>query len=718
MSSSERKSNLLAKETSPYLLQHACNPVEWYPWGALAFEKARSEEKPVFLSVGYSTCHWCHVMERESFENDAIAEALNRSFVSVKVDREERPDIDRLYMTYVQATTGGGGWPMSVWLTPELKPFFGGTYFPPKDRYGKPGFLTLLLSIERAWKEDRQRLLSAADGTTEQLESLTRQIPGTATLDETVFHHAAKTFAELFDSSDGGFGNAPKFPQPSILDFLLAYAYYTGNEHAREMALFTLRKMDSGGIHDHLGIENLGGGGFARYSTDERWHVPHFEKMLYDNAQLAVLAAHAYQITGEHRYADLADDILNYVLCDMTDSRGGFYSAEDADSFPEKKSPEKKEGAFYTWSRQEIETLLDPLEADIFCFVYGVEADGNALDDPHLEFTGQNILYRKHDMQQAAEQFSMTQEAFSDAIANAREKLLKARIARPRPHLDDKILTSWNGLMISAFSKASSAFRSQRYLDAAKKAADFILDNLYDAKKGRLLRRYRKGTRGIEGKADDYAFFIQGLLDLYEASSENRYLNMAAQLMEKQLELFFDSESGGFYNAVADDTSLPFRMKEDYDGAEPSPNSVNTISLYRLADMIDRDDFREAADRTITFFSKTLNENGRQLPCMLKAAMLPFFGSRQIIFAGNRQHEIMKNLQGATGKVYLPDTFIIHADEHDECTTPFLSEIARLTKESAAYVCGGNTCGLPVTDGEKLEKLLSPAAAPGNKKGA
>ena len=706
MSASQRKPNLLTKETSPYLLQHAYNPVQWLPWGNIALEKARNEDKPIFLSIGYSTCHWCHVMERESFENDTIAAVLNRAFVPVKVDREERPDIDRLYMTYVQATTGGGGWPMSVWLTPELKPFFGGTYFPPDDRYGRPGFHSLLLSIERTWKQDRKRLVLAADSIIQQLETLSVHIPEHVPLTAQAFHGTAHLFSRQFDRTYGGFGDAPKFPQPSILKFLLAHAFYTANDPAGKMALFTLRKMAAGGIHDVLGIKGKGGGGFARYSTDDRWHVPHFEKMLYDNAQLAVVAIEAFQLTGESNYADIAKDILNYALCDMADGEGGFFSAEDADSYPDRKSSSKKEGAFYTWSRQEIEEVLDPPESDIFCYVYGVESGGNALDDPHLEFTGRNILFVKNDIETAAEQFSRTPETIRALIAGAREKLYKARNDRPRPHLDDKVLTSWNGLMITALSKASVAMHNADYLEAAVKAADFILDNLHNKTDGRLLRRYRNGKAGIEGKADDYAFFIQGLLDLYEASFETRYLSLAVKLMEKQIELFFDDASGGFFNAASDDHSIPLRMKEDYDGAEPSPNSVNVITLYRLAYMTDREDFRQAADKTIAYFSKTLKENGQQLPYMLKAAMLPYYGTRQVILAGNLNSEKMESFRQLLGSMYLPDTIVMYASGESDQQMPFLKRLARQSSQPAAYVCAAQTCYLPVTDGESLGKLL------------
>lgn len=542
---------------------------------------------------------------------------------------------------------------------------------------------------------------------TSQLETLTLHTPEAVPVNEKAFRQAHETFSGIFDREDGGFGQAPKFPQPSILEFLLAYSYFTGNDQAREMVLFTLRKMASGGIHDHLGIPKLGGGGFARYSTDERWHVPHFEKMLYDNAQIASVATEAYRITGERCYADIVEDVLNYVLCDMTDPKGGLYSAEDADSYPDSESTVKKEGAFYIWSLQEIEELLDPSEAAVFCFMYGIESDGNALDDPHLEFTGRNILFAKHDSKTAAAKFSMPEETIRTLIADARKKLFLARNERPRPHLDDKILTSWNGLMISALSKASAALGNTGYLEAALKAADFILANLYNRSAGTLFRRYRNGETGIEGKADDYAFFIQCLLDLYEASSEYRYLNHAVMLMEKQIELFLDKESGGFFNGASFDTSLPLRMKEDYDGAEPSPNSINTLSLYRLADMMDREDFREIADRTVAFFSKALSENGRQMPGMLKAALLQYYGTRQVILDGERQNETMKSFEKVLGGLYMPDTVIIHASGANEENLPFLENITRQTAGTAAYVCAHQTCSLPTRSAEELRKVLS-----------
>jgi len=716
MSQEKRRPNLLAEETSPYLLQHAYNPVAWYPWGKNAFKKARDEDKPVFLSVGYSTCHWCHVMERESFESDRIAELLNRAFVPVKVDREERPDIDRLYMTYVQATTGSGGWPMSVWLTPDLKPFFGGSYFPPEDRYGKPGFYSLLLSIERAWKEDRNKLILSADGMQRQLEQLSRQIPDNRSLTEQNFHDAARQYSGMFDSEHGGFGSAPKFPQPSILEFLLSYSFYTGNTHVREMVLFTLTKMAEGGIHDLLGVDGKGGGGFSRYATDDDWHVPHFEKMLYDNAQLAVVATEAFRLTGENSYADTVKDILNYVLCDMTDASGGFFSAEDADSFPDSTSTVKQEGGFYLWSFREIADLLEPLQADVFCYLYGVEKNGNVLYDPHGEFTGRNILLIRNQIKDAAERFSLSVSTVRKLMADARDKLFTARLERPRPDRDDKVLTSWNGLMISAFSKASAALENREYLEAAIKAADFILENLYSKNDGTLLRRYRNGSTGIGGKADDYAFFIQGLLDLYEASGIARYMIFAENLMDKQVELFFDDASGGFYNAASNDLSIPVRMKEDYDGAEPSPNSINVLSLLKLADMTDREDFRKTAEKTIAYFSKPLQENSGQLPSMLKAAMLLHYGTRQVVLAGDMKSENMNALRNTLGKAYLPDTSIIYASGEKAANTQFLKELSLQVTEPAAYVCANHTCNLPVTDEKSLEKMLRGISSTGAKR--
>ncbi|MEJ7606238.1 MAG: thioredoxin domain-containing protein [Bryobacteraceae bacterium] len=458
------QTNRLADEKSPYLLQHAHNPVDWYAWGAEAFEKARSEDKPIFLSIGYSTCHWCHVMERESFESVELAEVLNRSFVPIKVDREERPDVDRVYMTFVQATTGSGGWPMSVWLTPDLKPFYGGTYFPPDNRYGRPGFRSILEQLAHAWETDRARVLQSS---TELLNELQRhiEIKGGGAVDEAVIESAYHQFRRSHDTRLGGFGGAPKFPRAVAFNFLLRYSYRSKNDEACEMVLHTLREMAKGGMNDQLG------GGFHRYSVDARWFVPHFEKMLYDQGQLAISYLEAYQITHEETFAQVAREILEYVLRDMTHPKGGFYSAEDADSVIDPAAPhEKGEGAFYVWTSEELQSV-----SEWFSYRYGVEPGGNVHQDPHGEFTGRNILYQQHSVEETPAQFKVSEVEVRTVLAEASQKLLAERAKRVRPHLDDKVLTAWNGLMISAFAKGGCILNEPRYLKAQALPGSFAM---------------------------------------------------------------------------------------------------------------------------------------------------------------------------------------------------------------------------------------------------
>src|SRR6266566_5311915 len=525
--------NRLAGEKSPYLLQHAHNPVDWYPWGEEAFAKARRENKPIFLSIGYSTCHWCHVMEHESFESEEVAAIMNREFVNIKVDREERPDVDRVYMTFVQATTGGGGWPMSVWLTPDLKPFVGGTYFPPEDRYGQPAFKTVLERVATAWKENHDKIVEQGG----KIVAALRESQSTATaegkIDAAILDAAYQQIDRSYDPKEGGFGNAPKFPRPVTLNFLTRFyardPKRESGKHALEMTLFTLRKMAAGGMHDHIG------GGFHRYSVDRYWHVPHFEKMLYDQAQLAVAYQDAFQITRDKQYESVARDILDYVTRDMTSKESGFFSAEDADSPVVAPTPrdlsavasakaddrghvETKEGAFYIWTKKEIDEALGDA-AEIFDFHYGVQPHGNAPEgsDPQDEFRGKNILIERHTNRETAEHFKKTEEQIAKLLAQNREKLFAIRSKRPRPHLDDKIIAAWNGLMISAFARAARVLDEPRYLEIATRAAKFLGTNLYEEKSKLLYRNYRGSRSNIEGFADDYAFVIQGLLDLYEA---------------------------------------------------------------------------------------------------------------------------------------------------------------------------------------------------------
>jgi uncharacterized protein len=695
--------NRLAREKSPYLLQHAHNPVDWYAWGTEAFARANAEHRPIFLSIGYSTCHWCHVMERESFENAAIAEALNRNFVAIKVDREERPDVDRIYMTFVQATTGSGGWPMSVFLTPDLKPFFGGTYFPPDNRYGRPGFRTILEGIARAWEEDRERVEQSGSEVLEQLRRYSEIAPEPAALDVSVAESAFHAFRRSFDPRLGGFGGAPKFPRPSVHNFLLRYYARAGKREALDMVLLTLREMAKGGMHDQLG------GGFHRYSVDERWLVPHFEKMLYDQAQLAISYLEAFQITREPFFAAAARDIFEYVLRDMTGPEGAFYSAEDADSVIDPARPEEKgEGAFYIWGRRELEALLAPDVLEWFCYRYGVEADGNVHDDPHGEFRGRNILYEAHTLEETAGRFGEPLEDVRQGIESAKRALLEARSSRARPHLDDKILTAWNALMISAFAKGAQVLGEPRYEDAARRAADFILKRMFDPREAALLRRFRADDAAISGFLDDYAFFIQALIDLYETSFVAYHLELAIQLAGRMRELFEDRASGGFYSTAEGGSDLILRMKDDYDGAEPSGNSIAALDLLRLAHAGGPADFAESAARTLSVLGQRLAGTPQAVPQMLAAWLYSLDAPKQVVIAGERG--AAKGLLDAVRARFLPETAVFLLDEASReplgRRMPALGGMTPLDGRPAAYVCENFACQLPVTDMAKLDELL------------
>jgi uncharacterized protein YyaL (SSP411 family) len=708
--------NRLAQQQSPYLLQHAHNPVDWYPWGEEAFEKARRENKPIFLSIGYSTCHWCHVMERESFENEETAALLNRDYVAIKVDREERPDVDRIYMTYVQASTGSGGWPMSVWLTPELQPFFGGTYFPPENRWGHPGFAAILSQIAQAWANDREKI---EDSARHVVEHLARQVEVAPTRAGAVFdagtleaalESAFSSFRRSFDSRLGGFGAAPKFPRVSVHHFLLRYYARTRNREALDMVLLTLREMAKGGMNDQLG------GGFHRYSVDDRWFVPHFEKMLYDQAQIAISYLEAFQVTSDPQYADAARRIFDYALRDMTDAAGGFYSAEDADSAMSPDSPDLKgEGAFYIWSLEEIHALLSQPAADWFCYRYGVREGSNVASDPHGEFTGKNILYQAHTVEETARHFSRPSGEVQAALDQAGALLMAARAQRQRPLRDDKILTAWNGLMISAFAKGGAVLagthNAARYAEAARRAAEFVIGYLYDDPSGTLLRRYRAGEAAIPGFLDDYALFVQGLLDLYEAQFDRRHLELAVRLTEKQQELFEDTGSGAFFSTAADDQRLVLRVKEDYDGAEPSGNSVAVMNLVRLARMTNRPAFAESAERTLAAFASRLSVAGVSIPQMLAACEFLLGKPREIILAGRRDSAEMNALLGELHTRFLPSKVVLLVDSVETqqalaAGIPSIASMNPLEEPARAYVCRHYTCQLPVTEPAQFAELI------------
>ncbi len=499
--------NALIDEKSPYLQQHAHNPVNWLAWGETAFSKARTEQKPIFLSIGYSTCHWCHVMAHESFENEQVAAVLNRDFVPVKLDREERPDVDRIYMLFVQATTGSGGWPMSVWLTPELKPFFGGTYFPPDSRYGRPGFKDVLEHVAHAWSRERERIELSGSNVAEQLRAIGAGSQTAGDLDRSLFESPFQQFRRMFDSKWGGFGDAPKFPRPVALNYLLRFYAAERNEEALDMVVQTLHQMAAGGMHDQIG------GGFHRYSVDERWFVPHFEKMLYDQAQLAISYLEGYQITRDERLAEVARGIFAYVMRDLRDESGGFYSAEDADS-PDPAHPgHSGEGAFYIWTQTEIAAILGSKTAAVFNLRFGVEPEGNVEHDPQGEFAGRNILYEAATEEESGARSGLSREQAAELIRDAARTLFEARSKRPRPHLDNKILTSWNALMISAFARGYAVLGEEQYREAARAAAEFLLTRMYNPASKVLLRRFCAGEAAIEGFLDDYAFLAQALLD-------------------------------------------------------------------------------------------------------------------------------------------------------------------------------------------------------------
>ena len=708
------KPNHLINEKSPYLLQHAHNPVDWYPWGPEAFEKARHEDKPILVSIGYSTCHWCHVMERESYEDPKIAELMNKYLVSIKVDREERPDVDKIYMTAVQAMSGTGGWPLNVFLTPDLKPFFGGTYFPPEAKWGHPGWTDVVNQIGTSWNnpEERKKILDAGHHITEALQKYADA--GAPPLDGKPewLDEAFKSLRSSYDSTRGGFGPAPKFPMPVYHTFLMRYAARKSNEEAKKMSFHTLREMAKGGIYDHIS------GGFARYSTDANWHVPHFEKMLYDNAQLAVNYLDAYQISREPEFKRVARETLDYVLRDMTSKEGGFYSAEDADSLPFRGAKEKTEGAFYVWEKKEIMEILGTLPGvapgtagEIFSFRYGVRDNGNAVEDPHGEFTNKNILYEAHPIPETARQFQLKESEVTVLLETAKRRLFEARVKRPRPHLDDKILSAWNGLMISAFAKSYQVLEDGKDLYAAESAAHFIKDHLYDSKTKMLYRRWRDGQRQASGIADDYAFMVQGLLDLYEADFDPVWLAWAEDLTYAMVQRFYDKDRGGFYMTATDqDPNLLVRFKEDQDNVEPSASSVAALNLLRLAQITDKQDYRDKSQKTLQAFGTTLKESPRAMPYMLCALDYALSDPRQIVIAGQKDAADTKALLKVLHDRFIPVKVVMLADSSNQTELSKLassiSGMKPVNGKATAYVCVHFVCKRPTNDPAEFGKQL------------
>jgi uncharacterized protein len=715
-SAAPKKANRLIHEKSPYLQQHAYNPVDWFPWGDEAFEKARRENKPIFLSIGYSTCHWCHVMERESFESPELAKILNNHFISIKVDREERPDLDQIYMAATQAMTGSGGWPMSVWLNHDLKPFYTGTYFPPRGVHGRPGFGDLLLKIHEAWTQNRAKVDSSAENVSKALEDIVGGKGGDgepSELSPTLPEDAYQYFCRAFDPRDGGFGSAPKFPRVVQFPFLFRYykaktkkeAKETGvagatannaGEKALEMALYTLRKMAQGGIYDHLG------GGFARYSVDAEWRVPHFEKMLYDNAQLLSTYAEAWQITKDDFYRNVALDITRYILRDMTHPEGGFYSAEDADS-------EGEEGKFYVWTMDELEDLLGKENARVVAYHFDFSISGN------FEH-GKNVLHSIHSLESTAQRAGKTTAETKSILEESKRKMFEHRNKRTRPLLDDKILTSWNGLMIAGMAKAGRTFKEPHLIKAAESAAAFVLTQLRDKKSGRLIHRFREGEAKGAGFLDDYAFLIEGLIELFIATQEIRWLREAEGLCDLQIELFWDESHGGrgFFFTTKEDASLILRPKADYEGAEPAGNSVSALNLIKLAQLLDRPDLDEKARQTIMAGAGTLKQFPASMPLMLSAYMDQSEGGQQIVIAGEEAKEDFQKLWREVMSSYLPNTVVVRvleADSGEGFRVP--EEIRHLAEgktsvdgKAAAYVCRNFTCQAPIVGADNLTLQL------------
>ena len=685
MNEATRRPNRLIHETSPYLLQHAYNPVDWHPWGEEALELARRGDKPILLSIGYSACHWCHVMERESFENEEIAEAMNRGFVNIKVDREERPDLDALYMMATQAIAGQGGWPMTVFLTPDQRPFYAGTYFPPEDRYGRPGFPRVLKAVTEYYETQRASL-------DQQTERIAQALQNAAALPASDEASNSQTLNRAFwqlmaehDKYEGGFGRAPKFPQPSKIELCLRHYKRTGDENALGMASATLLKMARGGLYDQLG------GGFHRYSTDDRWLVPHFEKMLYDNALLPPLYLSAWQLTGEAEFADAARGCLEYALREMQDERGGFYSAEDADS-------EGVEGKFYVWTRAEVLELLGEEDGGLFCAYYDISEGGN--------WEGSSILNRPRGLEEAASTLGASTERLREAAARGRERLFEARERRIRPSLDDKILTSWNGLMISALSQGAFVLGEARYLEAAERAARFVLENM--TREGLLLRSHRAGESKIDGFLEDYAYFTRGLIDLFHASQKMERLTEALEVARRMCALFWDEKDGAFFTTGSHQETLIARLKDSHDGATPSGNAVAAEALLRLSALTGDAELQEKGEAVLSAFAASM-ERAPSAHCeMLSALDMRLHPPKQIALVGRRGEPALEEALSRLGKAYLPGV-VVAAFEEGEAPPLNLSFTAgktRIDGKPAFYVCENYACKQPVTEPDELEPLL------------
>jgi len=686
MSTGISNSNRLTNEKSPYLLQHATNPVDWYPWGDDAFERAKKEDKPIFLSIGYSTCHWCHVMAHESFEDQEVAELMNDTFISIKVDREERPDIDKIYMTICQMMTGSGGWPLTIIMTPEKKPFFAGTYFPKQTRFGRIGLIDLIKRIKELWNTKRSNLMNSADQATFNLQNIDQETPGKK-FNENILKTTYRLLSQQFDEKNGGFGNRPKFPTPHNLIFLLRYWKRTGEEKALKMVETTLQSMRKGGIYDQIGF------GFHRYSTDSTWLVPHFEKMLYDQALIAIAYIEAFQATKKVEYKNTAEEILTYVLRDMTSPEGGFYSAEDADS-------EGEEGKYYIWSKDSLTSILDENELMLAIKIFNVDESGNYRDEASGIKTGNSILYLK----------TLPDNKLQGKFEKIRSKLFKEREKRIHPLKDNKILTDWNGLMITALVKASIAFQERKYLNAAKKAVEFVFSKLRE-KKGMVYHRYKNGISEIPGFLTDYSFFIWALIELYEATFDVFYLKSALEIHQFQLDHFWDKEIGGFYFTADDSEQLITRQKEIYDGAIPSGNSIAMLNLLRLSYLTGDHELEEKADLLSRVFADKIRANPLAYTQFLVAIDFAIGPTYSLVIAGDTNAGDTNKLINLVFNEYTPNKVFIHRRTEQkspeiDAYSNFVEFFVKNEEKATAYICINKTCKPPTHNINKILEYL------------
>lgn len=696
---SQYKTNSLINEKSPYLLQHSLNPVEWYAWNQNTLKLAKELDKPIFLSIGYSTCYWCHVMERECFENDEIAELLNDTFINIKVDREERPDIDRVYMSALQSISGSGGWPMSMFLTPDLKPFYGATYIPPKAKYGRSGFEDIINQIKNLWQNKKSDIINSSLKITEALNDFSAF--KNSELNDKVFSNAFNQSTHLYDEEYGGFGSGNKFPRPVLLDFLIKYYYHSKESKALDMVTYTLKKMCDGGIFDNIDK------GFHRYSVDKYWRVPHFEKMLYDQAQIANTLFDAFSLTKNDYFKSAGIDTLDYVKNFLLDEKGGFYSAEDAESVVSPDEPNKKqEGYFYLWEKDDVFNILGKKNAEIFCASFGIMHKGNTIADPHNIFGTTNVLYKTNDEYDIAKKFNTNPDEIKSILADSLAKLKTERDKRPRPFLDKKILTTWNALMISAYVKGYMITEDEDYKKLAVRAVSFLIHNLYDEKEDKLYHSYIDGKAMIDASLEDYAFLIKALLDFHNISFSGKLLALAKKLTGTIINNYFDDKEGGFFDTPQDRKDIILRTKEIYDGAEPSGNSVMLDNLYRLYIIFKDEKYFSIAEKNFKYFYEKVADNPFSSPFYLSSLFNFLKFNTSIILSGDLRSDEFNELHSALKQKYLPNKNLLYYNNVSAKMIPYLNDIIKDAEANRVYVCENFACNLPVENKDDLNNLL------------